>query len=500
MVSPAKVADRATANSNSAVTTVDLVLSGLTVGHFLLIRVAADNSGGSGAARTVTVTNQSGTPIDTATDQQFNQLNDPGAASAGTNLTVVVAQITATSGTVRLTFSGSAVAAVVAEQWSGIDPTTPVVGTPVGANGTASTNLASTTDASVASGNVAYAATAVEGPAGDTFTKDADTTNGSWVALTKVGTTNGTADTNQSIGGAYKIATGTGGQTHNPTNSVARDSAGLILELGQLATVSLTVADSGHGHAADTVALTEHGSLTVADSAHASTADPVTLTAHDPSVGLVVSDSVHGHTAEPVALTQHNVIAPADSGHGHTAETLALTQHHALTVSDAAHGHGTDSLALTQHHALAVADSTHGHGTDALALTQHHVLGPTDSLHGHTADSPTLTAHDPGAGLAVADTSHGHTVAPLTLVQHHVLVVAECILQHAAEQVALEQHNVLAAAESILAHTADQIAFGSAAAPRRTQGREPGLSASGARPDPQTAGRRPPSSFQGSST
>ena len=227
----AKVADRANVNGNTAVTTVDLVLASLTVGNHLIIRAAADNSGSSGAARTMTVTNQSGTAIDVATDVQFTQLNDPGAASAGTCLYVVIAKITATSGTVRLTYSGTVVQAAQAEEWSGVNQTAFVVGTPVGANGVASTNLASTTDASIALGNVAYAAVAIEGPSGDTYTNDSDTTNGSWVALTKRGTTNATADTNQTIAGAYKIVNATGGQTHNPTNSVARDSAGLIIEL-----------------------------------------------------------------------------------------------------------------------------------------------------------------------------------------------------------------------------------------------------------------------------
>lgn len=524
MVSPAKVADRATVNGNAAVTTVDLVLTGLTVGHFLIVRAAADNSGGSGAARTVAVTNQSGTPIDTATAQQFNQLNDPGVASAGTNLTVVVARITAASGTVRLTYSGSVVQACVAEQWSGIDPTTPVVGSPVGANGVASTNMASTADASVASGNCAYAATAVEGPAGDTFTKDADTTNGSWVALTKAGTTNATADTNQTVAGAYKIVTGTGAQTHNPTNSVARDSAGLILELGQLAAVTLTVADAAHGSTSDAVSLTQHHALAVADSTHRSTVDAPTLTAHVPAIALTVADAAHGHATDPVGLTQHHVITVSDAGHGHGADTPSLTQHNALAVADGAHGHSTETPALAQHHQLTVADAVHAHGTDALglaqhhvlgvsdvahghtsaslALTQHHMLGPADAVHGHTTEGLTLTPHDPsGSSLTVSDATHGHAVnAPSGLAQHHVLVVAEAILRHTAEQVALEQHYLLAAAESVIQHAADQIAFAGHSTTLRVRrtGREPATAAAGLRPVATVQSRRPRRSFRGS--
>lgn len=232
---PTLVADRASANSNATVTTVDLAVASMTVGNYLILRTAADNSGGGGAARTISVTNQTGTPLDLASLQTFQQNNDPGAASAGVTANVAIAKISATSGTVRITYSGAVVQACVAEEWSGVHATTPIVGTPVGANGVASTNLASVTDASVALGNVAYGVEAVEGPSTDTYTQDADTTNGSWSGLTKVGTTNATADTNMTIFGGYKVATATGGQTYNPTINNARDSAGLILELAAVA-------------------------------------------------------------------------------------------------------------------------------------------------------------------------------------------------------------------------------------------------------------------------
>jgi hypothetical protein len=228
---PAKVADRASANLNTGVTTVDLVLSGLTVGNYLIIRSAADNSISGGLPQSFTLSNQSGTPIDTATGQTFQQNNDPGAASAGVTCNVGIAKITAVSGTVRITYGGSVVQACVAEEWSGIHATTPVVGTPVGANATTSTNLASLADASVALGNVVYGAMAAEGPSSDTYTQDADSTNGTWSNLTKVGTTSGTAIANQTTYGGYKVVTAAGGQTYNPTISPGRDSAGLILEL-----------------------------------------------------------------------------------------------------------------------------------------------------------------------------------------------------------------------------------------------------------------------------
>lgn len=229
---PALVADRDTENSNSGVITVDLVLTGLTVGNVLVIRTSADNSGGGGSARSCTPSNQSGSAMGTVFGN-YQRNYDPGAASAGTTCNVIVAPITATSGTVRLTYGGSVVQAAVAEEWSGVDPVEPVVGTPVGNDGAGSTNLASLTDASVADGNCAYGVEAVEGPSTDTYTQDADTTNGSWTGLTKVGTTNGTADTNQTTYGGYKVVSAAGGQTYNPTIAPARDSTGLILEFAK---------------------------------------------------------------------------------------------------------------------------------------------------------------------------------------------------------------------------------------------------------------------------
>lgn len=236
---PTYVADRATANSNSTVTTVDLVLASLTVGNYLIIRSAADNSGGGGAARSFTPSNQSGTAMGTHSEYQQNE--DPGAASAGTTLNVSVIKIAATSGTIRLTYSGAVVQACVAEEWSGIDGTTPVVGTPQsGTQNASGTLLASATDASIAAGNVVYGVVAVEGPSSDTYTQDSDTTNGSWSTLTKLGTSNATATDNQTTYAGYKAVTAAGAQTYNPTINNAADSAGLIIELAAAATTIRT--------------------------------------------------------------------------------------------------------------------------------------------------------------------------------------------------------------------------------------------------------------------
>lgn len=224
-----KVADRATANTNAANDPIDLSLSDLTVGNVLIIRLSGDNSGGGGAGRTLTVSNLSGTAIDTATLVKLSQNNDPGAASAGLTGWLIWAVISASSGTVRLDFSGSLVAGVIAEEWSGIDTTAMPTGG-ITNFAQASTFAPTLSFGSIATGGMAYVALGDEGPSSDTASTDSDTTNGSWQALTKVGTTNATATDNQTIFGQYKIVTAAGTQTWGAsqvTISASRDTAAL---------------------------------------------------------------------------------------------------------------------------------------------------------------------------------------------------------------------------------------------------------------------------------
>lgn len=235
-----KVADRATSNSTTRDYFVDFALTDLTVGNVLIIRVSAENSGAAGAATAIAVTNQSGAPINTGTMQVFTQNRTTGAQYDGVTCFVIVAVITATSGTVRITWgdgstSGSAVSAAVAEEWTGIDTATAcgVVGTPVGASTGGAAVTPSVTDASVAISNLAYGVVAVEGQSTEDYTQDPDTNNGSWSSLTRVGSDGINQAASQTIWGGYKVATATGSQTYNimpGTGRAGRDMASLIIE------------------------------------------------------------------------------------------------------------------------------------------------------------------------------------------------------------------------------------------------------------------------------
>jgi hypothetical protein len=214
-VAVAKVADRgSTANTTSGATTIVTVTGNTTIGNYIVLRVAVDNSGSSGARPGLTVS-----------DSRVNTwvvgtggLADPGAANAGTACYIAYCKITVqliTNDTITCTWgSGTPTAkAVVAEEWSGIDPTTAL--DVAETNTTGSSTAPSISKTPSAAGMLFYACLSVEGPTSDTYTEDADSTNGTWVSLTRAGS--GSAQTAQTVAGAYKIVTATGAQSWDPT-------------------------------------------------------------------------------------------------------------------------------------------------------------------------------------------------------------------------------------------------------------------------------------------
>jgi hypothetical protein len=188
----------------------------ITVGNYLIVRVAADNSGGGGAARSVTVSDPRSNSWTTET--QANR--DPGAAEAGTTCSIAWCKVTNafTNGDdITVTYSGNVTAdAVVVEEWSGIHATSPIAVAETTTTG-GSTSLGGISRTPGAAGQLLYCAGSIEGPNGDSYTEDSDTTDGSWVSLTATGTSNGTADLNQKTVGAYKLVTGTTPQTWTAT-------------------------------------------------------------------------------------------------------------------------------------------------------------------------------------------------------------------------------------------------------------------------------------------
>jgi hypothetical protein len=79
-----------------------------------------------------------------------------------------------------------------------------------------------------------------------TLTADSDTTNGSWSAMAKVGTSGGTGNTNVTAGIQSKIVTAGGNQTYNPSGGSA-DARIALFVLKPRAALSTLVDDFASG-------------------------------------------------------------------------------------------------------------------------------------------------------------------------------------------------------------------------------------------------------------
>jgi len=230
---PTFVADRASLApviSSEASTLVDMAGAGsITTGpdRYLIARVSANNSGTSGAACTLTVSDaRNGSWI-----VHGPGLQDPGAADAGVACYVAIVKVTNayTNGDdVTFTWSPNCTGkTIVIEEWRGIHSSSPVAvvaTTAAGASGTPSISRTPT-----AAGQLFYGCLAIEGLLADTYTQDSDTTDGTWSGRTSQGGT-GTATSTVTVRGATKLVTGTSAQTWNPAIT-SRDWAAVALVL-----------------------------------------------------------------------------------------------------------------------------------------------------------------------------------------------------------------------------------------------------------------------------
>lgn len=228
---PVFVADRGSlANVTSQTSTpVDMAAAGsITVGNTLVVRIAGDNSGGSGAAPTVGITETRGN-----TWTMLGPANvDPGAANAGSTTWIFYARVVNayTNGDdLTVTWSPTTAAkAIVIEEWANIRVVNPVVVAATTATGTSTFTGTGIARQPTAAFQLFYAALGAEGPNGDSYTEDSDTTDGVWQSLTRLGSTDATATNNQKIAGAAKLVSGTTSQTWNATIT-SRDWAAVAL-------------------------------------------------------------------------------------------------------------------------------------------------------------------------------------------------------------------------------------------------------------------------------
>ena len=238
----AKISDRGVRNStgtgNATLTLTNPTL--IRVGNYLVARVAVDNSGSSGARPGLTLTDaRNGTWT-----HGTGGLQDPGAASAGSASYLCYVKVAvAYQAADALTFTwttGTPISAIVVEEWAGIDLTTPLAVAETQANNVSTTAQPSISRTPTAVGQLMYVCASNEGQVGDWGAQDTDTTDGSWVDVTKDTANTGTHDTSMSVYGGYKVVTGTTAQTWNNTLGVTGDwSACAVVFAAQAPSLSI---------------------------------------------------------------------------------------------------------------------------------------------------------------------------------------------------------------------------------------------------------------------
>jgi hypothetical protein len=291
-----KIADRgSTQDLTAGTTTLVDIANGASVatGNYLIARVAVDNAGTSGAAPTLSVSDPQSNSWTVAGPANA----DPGAASAGATCYIAYAKITSAlsdGDDITFTYDVSPTAkAIVVEEWTNIHATSPVAVAVTTATGASGTPSISRTPTAIA--QLFYGALAVEGPTGDTYTEDTDTTDGSWVTLTRLSTTSGTATNNQTVNGVYKLVSGTTAQTWNPTIT-SRDWAQLALVFAPA-----VIATNVNAENAAATAAANDSTVTVLASAEAATA---TASAQDATVTTGSFVNVNAECATATAAAQ----------------------------------------------------------------------------------------------------------------------------------------------------------------------------------------------------
>lgn len=211
-----------TATSTSS--TATLTETGVTaaVGAWLLVCVAADNAGTSGAAAlSSTLTDSAGNVY--ALQSLTNRT--AGAENDGTTLGIWLARVTTalSSGTITASFSPNATSKAMTIKQIVTAPGEWVSVLAVGAGFTGSGTAFSASAVSVTSGYTIFGATALE--QSTAATADSDTTNGSWSTAHTASASTGTNSTSQSVSSQQKLVTATGNQTYNTSSGSTRDWA-----------------------------------------------------------------------------------------------------------------------------------------------------------------------------------------------------------------------------------------------------------------------------------
>lgn len=213
-------------------------------------------------------------------------------------------------------------------------------------------------------------------------------------------TTSGTAGTGYALIGSGTtqatpaITHSTEQDTTTPSATVAFVKSGatnkamIAVEIQGPQAVTLTAADSAHGHTSESPTLAQIHSLTAATSAHTHTSSSPTLTqVHQ----LTPASTLNTDTTSSPTLSTDSGLVAAGSSHTHTTSSPTLAQVHVLVPASTSNTHATVSPTLTQTHQLAAVGTINTHASTSPTLTQTHVLTAVAALNVHASGSPTLT-------------------------------------------------------------------------------------------------------------
>lgn len=203
-------------SATSITSSTSFTITGVTasIGDWLVVVIAADNSATNGGNPISSVTDSAGN-----TYVQRSKVTGGGSLNTRAALSIFTAQITSglSSGTVTVNLDTSTVAkaAVIWEVTpSSGKQITYIAGGDPGVAGSGGSGGPITT-ASLATGQTVIAGIAVERETVPT-TGDSDTLNGSWSTQYGAAQANGGSATSMAVGSQWKTVTATGTQTYNP--------------------------------------------------------------------------------------------------------------------------------------------------------------------------------------------------------------------------------------------------------------------------------------------
>jgi hypothetical protein len=224
-----------TGGNNTAATTIAIVPnSNFTSGSLAVLALAYDNSGGGGSDPYSSITDNAGNTW----TSRLNNLNDPGAASAGSTLRIFTSRINTltTSNTITVTFGSS----TTAKSWTLTQFTSDITNSfadfsSIGNTFTGSSTTPTTTQILVTSGQAVFGAMANEGNA--TVTADSDVSFGTWSTQQTIA--NGTGTSGMQVASQFKIVNSSGlMDPYNLTLSATGDWVMGVILISELSSAS----------------------------------------------------------------------------------------------------------------------------------------------------------------------------------------------------------------------------------------------------------------------